>query len=300
MLRTVPRSTRRGGPVAVARRLLLGAGLGATVLGATATDAFSQRCSRPACQDDERYVAQESPDGRDYGVCRSGPNFLGHMSRRFATCPDGFELDARTGRCEDTACASGCGQVRPVCPWGTEFRRLGFTASDSFAVCGSSSGVDYRSRQIARCAVGWSLIAGGSCRKQCRTSAPIVSPIPPERVLRADLVVMRAFLRTKGSSIAAKQVTAGQSYRLCYRVTNAGALAAGPFRVTAGGLGVPRAPYEDHDGLGPDESLEGCLTYETSPSAGSYSVVLTVDSRNAVREVREDNNTRRVIVRVVP
>jgi hypothetical protein len=54
---------------------------------------------RELCRGDERF----SRSGRDragvYGVCESGPNWLGHRSHRVDHCPSGFTLNERRGVC---------------------------------------------------------------------------------------------------------------------------------------------------------------------------------------------------------
>ncbi|HEV8589956.1 MAG TPA: CARDB domain-containing protein [Pyrinomonadaceae bacterium] len=63
-------------------------------------DACDEGCEvRELCRGGERY----SRSGRDregvYGVCESGPNFLGHRSHRLVRCAEGFTLNETRGVC---------------------------------------------------------------------------------------------------------------------------------------------------------------------------------------------------------
>ncbi len=116
--------------------------------------------------------------------------------------------------------------------------------------------------------------------------------------LRPDLT----FRNVQLGSLAkpASTVKNGQSYYVCFTVANIGAAASGPFRVGAGGLGVPVAPYQDHASLTAGASRDGCIAYPTTPPPGNYKLELKADSLNVVTESREDNNTRVIAVTVVP
>lgn len=263
-------------------------------------DVVAQMCERPACDSDETYVQRVASDGRTYGVCQSGPDFFTRArSHSIAGCPSGWTLNARTGQCVDDGCRSGCGQTRPVCPYGTTFQRQGEDAAGRpYASCGSTSGIDYESHTPVTCREGWLLIPGGLCRKECMTPAPIVSPVAPEVVRRPDLVIKHAYLRAAGDTAPVDALIRGQSYLVCFTVANQGNDASGPFRVGGGGLGVPRAPYQNQTTLSDGRTRDGCLSYPNTPEPGSYRLRLTADSRHAVRESREDNNTYELVVRI--
>ena len=264
-------------------------------------DMIAQMCERPACDRDERYVERVTSDGRTYGVCESGPDFFTQArSHSIASCPAGWNLNASTGQCIDAGCTAGCGQTRPVCPYGTTFDRQGVDAAGRpYASCRSTSGIGYTSHTLETCREGWLLIPGGLCRKQCVTpSGPVVSPVAPEVVRRPDLVIKQAYLRAAAAATPLEALTRGQSYLVCFTVANQGNDDSGPFRVGGGGLGVTSAPYQNQTALSDGTTRDGCLSYPTTPEPGSYRLRLTADSRNAVRESREDNNTYELVVRV--
>ena len=123
--------------------------------------------------------------------------------------------------------------------------------------------------------------------------------VPPS-VARPDLVIRRAFLRAAPGGAPVSTIRRGQRYWACFEVANVGGAASGGFRVAGGGLGVPTAPYQDHAGLAVGASREGCLAYPTTPAAGTYSLGLSADSRNAVVEAHEDNNGASIRVQIVP
>lgn len=125
-----------------------------------------------------------------------------------------------------------------------------------------------------------------------------VSPIGPSVILRPDLVIKSAYLRTPASSAPVEVLTRGQSYLACFTIANQGNAGSGPFRVGGGGLGVPTAPYQNHTALASDASRDGCLNYPTTPGPGDYTLSLTVDLLNSVAESREDNNTYNLCVAV--
>lgn len=264
--------------------------------------AIAQMCERPACDGDETYVQRVGSDGDTYGVCQSGPDFFTQArSHRIVSCPSGFRLNTRTGQCVDDGCRGGCGQTRPVCPYGSTFQRQGEDAAGRpYAVCGSTSGIGvYESHTPVTCRDGWTLIAGGLCRKECAAEArPVVSPIAPEVVLRPDLVFKHAYLRSPSSPTAVDVLIHGQSYLVCFTVANQGNDGSGPFRVSGGGLGVPREPYQNQTALTDGGTRDGCLSYSTTPAPGSYRLQLTADSRFSVIESREDNNTLEIPVTV--
>jgi hypothetical protein len=259
-----------------------------------AQPALAQMCERPLCTGDDTYARSGVRDGRPYGVCASEPNWLGHRSHRLVECPAGHTLNTRTGQCVDDGCSGGCGQIRPVCPYGSTFQRQGEDAAgEAYAVCGSSSGIGpYKSHTPVTCREGWRLIAGGRCQKECGpVSAPIVSPLAPEVIRRPDLVIKSAYLRTAADRDPVSVLVNGQSYLACFTIANQGNDVSGPFRIGGGGLGVSAAPYQNQTALAASRTRDGCLTYPTTPGPGRYTVQLTVDLLNAVTESREDNNT---------
>lgn len=262
-------------------------------------DVVGQMCERPACDGDETYVQRVTSDGRTYGVCQSGPDFFTRArSHSIASCPSGWDLNARTGQCTDAGCSGGCGQTRPVCPYGTTFDGQGEDAAGRpYARCKSTSGIGYMSHTLETCREGWLLIPGGLCRKECMTR-PIVSPVAPEVVRRPDLVIKHAYLRGADDATPLERLIRGQSYLACFTVANQGNDASGPFRVGGGGLGVTSAPYQNQTTLSDGRTRDGCLSYPTTPEPGSYRLRLTADSRHVVRESREDNNTYELVVRV--
>lgn len=276
----------------------------------------AQMCERPLCDSDETYAPRVSSDGRSYGVCESGPAFFPPLaeSHRIASCPSGWTLNLRTGQCVDDGCRGGCGQTRPVCPSDATLDGQGVDRTGRpYAMCREESGPGYVSRTRTYCREGWRLIAGGMCQKECapvrdpvevrRPGAvfepgPIVSPTAPEVVRRPDLVIKNAYLRASSSSAPLDVLIAGQSYLACFTVANQGNDSSGPFRVGGGGLGVATGPYQNQTALADGAVRDGCLNYPTTPGPGNYTLGLTVDLRNTVRESREDNNTYDLRVRV--
>jgi hypothetical protein len=83
-----------------------------------------------------------------------------------------------------------------------------------------------------------------------------------------------------------------QAYRVCYYVANIGPVAAGPFRVSGGGLGIPFNPTQVHAGLAAGATASNCLIYPTTPAPGVYNLGVTADSTHIVAESNEGNNSR--------
>jgi hypothetical protein len=132
---------------------------------------------------------------------------------------------------------------------------------------------------------------------------PLVTPLqPPSTHLRPlpDLEFRVAWLQAPVRNVRIYAVPEGKSYRVCFKVRNIGAVASGPYRIGAGGLGIPVAPFIDYPGLAPGVTQSGCIHYPTTPPAGSYNLGLKADSLNVVAELREDNNETVIPVPVVP
>jgi subtilase family serine protease len=109
-----------------------------------------------------------------------------------------------------------------------------------------------------------------------------------------------AWLQAPVRNVRIYEVPEGKSYRLCFKVRNIGPVASGPYRVGAGGLGIPTAPFIDYASLAPGMTRSGCILYPTTPPVGSYRLGVTADSVYAIAELREDNNDAVVPVPVVP
>lgn len=241
-----------------------------------AGEARGQACDFSACRSDETY--------RD-GDCNSKSGFPTYAkSHRIATCPAGTTLNRATG-----TCISGgtCCNERPLCSSGSSYSRSGSDRDGVYGVCESSGGLGYRSHELVRCAPGWTLDTGrGVCRGECRVV------VPPRRAL-PDLTFRSLSLRPS-------VLHARSPYHLCFTVANIGAAASGPFRVGAGGLGIPYAPFQDHASLAPGATRDGCIRYPTTPRVGTYSLGAKVDSLNAVAESNETNNEKTIGVVIVP
>jgi hypothetical protein len=105
-----------------------------------------------------------------------------------------------------------------------------------------------------------------------------------------DLTIKSVWLELPGSLAHVNTVQQGHAYRACFVVANIGSAASGAFRVSGGGLGIPTNPYQDHAGLVPGASRQGCLFYPTTPGPGFYKLGIGADSQHVVNESREDNN----------
>ena len=117
--------------------------------------------------------------------------------------------------------------------------------------------------------------------------------------LRPDLRLERLHLRNV-DNVVISTVPQGQPYKVCFSVRNIGTVNAGWYRVAGGGLGIPTNPYFDYPGVSAGGARRGCLSYPTTPPAGSYNLGLQADSTNLVVEMREDNNSAVIPVTVVP
>jgi subtilase family serine protease len=126
---------------------------------------------------------------------------------------------------------------------------------------------------------------------------PPQTPLPPPR---PDLELRVAWLQAPVRDVVLTSIPERKSYRLCFKVRNIGLVASGPYRVGAGGLGIPVAPYLDFPGLASGATHSGCIRYPTTPPAGSYRLGVTADSLYAVGETREDNNDYVVPVTIAP
>jgi subtilase family serine protease len=126
----------------------------------------------------------------------------------------------------------------------------------------------------------------------------------PRQLTRPDLVIGSLEVDDALPFIGGTQVIEGRPFRVCYVVSNIGLRASGPFRVK--GSGVFPNPRQDHVGLAPGQSREGCLQYRGIRIIGgpiqtvSRTLTLKVDSRNVVAESNEVNNTASAEVIVLP
>lgn len=270
---------------------------------AFAAPAFAQRCENPVCRGEETY--QRSPAGYEpaYGTCNHC-NWLGHCSHYIAACPDGSTMDVDRGVCVLNICTSGgCGAELPLCDADETYTHSGTDAEGVYGDCGHGpTGIGgYKSHQLKRCRADWALqTATGMCRKICAVVVgPIVTPIGPAVVNRPDLILRRVWLRS-ATGATVKSVKAKKAYYACFEVANIGTADSGVFHVGGGGLGVPTSPEQAHANLAPTASREGCLSYSTTPSVGTWRLVLKADSRTAITELLEDNNERVLTVVVRP
>ena len=239
-------------------------------------------CGTSACRTDEAYR-----DGACYPRC-SPPAPCSHT---LASCEGGTTLDVATGRCiPPGGCGGGGCEERPACRANETYRDGGcYPSCSPPAPC---------SHTIATCDSGWTLdVSRGVCRGNCR-SPMMMAPGGIRMTLRPDLTFRSAQLGSLEKP--ASTVKYGQHYYVCFTVANIGSAASGPFRVGAGGLGVPVAPFQDHASLASGASRDGCIEYPTTPPSGDYKLELKVDSLDAVSESREDNNTSVIAVKVVP
>jgi subtilase family serine protease len=131
---------------------------------------------------------------------------------------------------------------------------------------------------------------------------PGTTPLgPPQVPLPApDLELRVAWLQAPVRDVVLTSIPERKSYRLCFKVRNIGPVASGPYRVGAGGLGVPVAPYLDFPGSASGATQSGCIRFPTTPPPGSYRLGVTADSLFAVAEIREDNNDYTVPVTISP
>lgn len=120
----------------------------------------------------------------------------------------------------------------------------------------------------------------------------------PRQLTRPDLVIGDLDVEDTLPFVAGKQVVQGRPFGVCYVVSNIGLRASGPFRVK--GSGVVPNPHQDHAGLAPGQSREGCLQYRGIRVQGVRTLTLQVDSRNVVAESNESNNTASETVIVLP
>lgn len=251
-------------------------------------------CTRQLCSGSLPIYAGRDGVGRDgvpYGVCRNDHSFLGPRAHSMVPCPTGTTLVALAGLCRVNSCDSGSCTYRGVCANYPGFPHYRGDGSGGTATCSNEPPpiLNYRAHTIARCPSGWSLIPGTGICRQCASTTPAPRP---------DLVFRSSWLSVGTARVTT--VRRGQAYQACFVVANVGGAASGPFRVGGGGLGIPTAPFQDHAGLGVGHSRTGCINYPTTPSVGSYTLGLTVDSLGAVSELREFNNTTTIPVTVVP
>lgn len=145
-------------------------------------------------------------------------------------------------------------------------------------------------------AVAMSSLAVGAPASQPGAATPQFTPTFP----RPDLVIRVTWLQAPVRIVRIKTVPVGKSYKACFKIANIGPGASGPYRLGAGGLGIPTSPYMDFPGLAPGAAQNGCILYPTTPPVGSYNLGMTVDSLGAVAELREDNNSAVLHVEVTP
>jgi hypothetical protein len=270
-----------------ARALWFAVIIGAISAFAPAASAQSA-CSFPACNmHGERYNAAT-------GNCESGPDPITRaLSHRIPTCNSDERFDRATGQCVLNACSDGGCEARLLCTGKSRYTRSGRDARGVYGVCEHGPNwLGYRSHQLVHCPSGFTLNeARGVCVGNC-------APAPPPRL--PDLVIRRTYLRATPRGPAVTRIRRGQRYWACFEVANVGAAGSGPFHVGGGGLGVPTAPSQAHAALLPGASRAGCLLYGTTPAVGSYRLGIDADSRRAVRETREDNNTATLAVEIIP
>lgn len=214
-----------------------------------------------------------------------------------ATCAAGETLDRPSGICRPATCGGSTFSCReaPACPSGTTFVGV----SSGQANCehhGDFGSVDH---QLVPCPSGWTLDASRGVCRYCPALHVTGGGVHP-KLLFPDLTIRRAWLQDPKTGGPLKAVHVKQAYLACFVVANIGSAASGPFRVAGGGLGIPTNPFQDHASLAPGASRQGCLTYPTTPAAGSYNLGITADSQNVVHESNEGNNDAVIHVTVLP
>jgi hypothetical protein len=243
-------------------------------------------CSRALCATDERYDGGISDARGAYGRCvhTSG---LGYISTTLRRCAEGWTLDLASGQCT-TAAACGCDE-RALCTGdGEEYDGSATDSIGPYGRCVHRSGLGYISTTLRRCPEGATLdVTRGMCRFACEVTRP-------------DLVLRSVYARSLTSPTPLTAVPAGTSYYVCFTAANVGSARSGPFRVAGGGLGLPSSPFQDHASLLPGATRAGCLLYPNTPAPGSYRIGLGADSRDAVVEIREDNNGATLPITIVP
>jgi len=259
--------------------------------------AQADACFRRLCTGDlPIYLGRDGTlrDGTPYGVCQTDTSAPAAIAHSLTPCGPGTTLVPGAGLCHVDSCGSGGCTFRGICSTTPGFPTY---AGDSRAADGTltatcdsiPSGLNYRSHTPARCPAGSTLIPGTGVCRTCAGAS--VRRLP-------DLVFKEAWLEGPRGRITT--VRRGAAYRVCFFVKNVGTANSGAFRVGAGGLGVPVAPHVDLPGLVVGDTRNACISYATTPPAGTYHLGLTVDSLSAVAELREDNNTTDVTVVVVP
>ena len=273
-------------------RITIIAGSAVILAAVIAGPARAQVCERPVCAGGETFHD---------GNCFSGPApFTLARSHYAARCREGETLDRGRGVC---VFGGACCDERPLCGGGERFARSGRDRKGTYGVCQSGSPPGYVSHSIVYCAAGWTLDTGrGVCRGNCRvtaTPAPggIVAKAP---TFRPDLTFRDAFIRATSTGPRTDTIRRGRQYYVCYTVANIGGALSGSFRVAGGGLGIPTLPFQNHPGLAAGATRNGCLVYPTTPPPGDYTLGIKVDSANVVTEMREDNNTQNLKIRIAP
>ncbi|HEX9627026.1 MAG TPA: CARDB domain-containing protein [Acidiferrobacterales bacterium] len=168
-----------------------------------AASALADSCAVPLCQRGETFRADSNP-AVNYGWCHSSSG-LGYRSHQRRDCPAGSTLNRATGLCVRRDCCP----EKPLCPAGEKYLRSGTRDGRVYGVCGSSSGLGYRSHTLRYCEAGWTLdTARGVCKKICPVSVtPVTTVGVPVGTLapakpaggKPDLVVRRFALKRWGA-----------------------------------------------------------------------------------------------------
>lgn len=148
------------------------------------------------------------------------------------------------------------------------------------------------------------LLAAGLVSAVMASPSSALAQPQPRQLTRPDLVIGSLEVDDALPFVGGTQVIEGRPFQVCYVVSNNGLRASGPFLVK--GSGVFPNPRQNHAGLAPAQSREGCLQYRGIRIIGgpiqtvSRTLTLKVDSRNVVAESNEGNNTASAEVVVLP
>ena len=259
------------------------------------SDVYAGICEKPVCS---------SGHYRD-GYCYHNSGFPTYAKshQRAPACDAGWNLDRTRGKCVKTACCE-----KLLCRSGTHYSRSGTLHGRTYGVCESRGRLGYRSHSINYCQDGWDLnITRGICVKrncgQTIQQAPggIAVPLGNQVIRYPDLIIADWWVSPDARpGTRFNEVITGKPYKVCYRVKNIGDVASRYFKVSGGGLGVPRSPSQRQAGLRSGQVRQGCLRYATAPRPGTYNLVITADYPNRVRESRENNNGRTEAIKVLP
>lgn len=251
-----------------------------------ASSAAAQTCDFTLCPSGIEYREGGVDSEGAYGTCHHC-DWWGFCSHTVNRCPKGSTLEAKTGVCTWDLCSGGCGGELPLCDAPARYTRWEEDYYGVYGVC--TTGPDYWlgpiAHELRRCQEGFELdTKRGVCVKTCRL---------------ADLIVAKPFFLDGGGKVVTS-VRVGQPYSLCVEVLNVGAGDAGTFKVGGGGLGVPFNPTTPVSSLAAGATTNVCLSYPTTPAAGSYRVGVSADFTSLVTESDELNNELIVDVTVVP